>query len=246
MRNIDSEARQKMRVDLCIVMTFIACLTCARVNAAYIVHEFEGRFEHGELGGPVVPVSSAFRGLFAFEEGGHRVDEPFNGGVRSYYSPVYVELTVGNETISATNAEVQVRNAVTLFTDAFSVSAGTEVGASFDGRLNGNTIRLFSINLGGWQDTFAGSDYPQTIDLADFQGGNINLISGPLGSQALLSSSIRGGVQKLMEFTFSEGRTCDTPTCQIPEPHAIALAACGFTGLIAARSFRRARLLRAA
>jgi hypothetical protein len=44
-----------------------------------------------------------------------------------------------------------------------------------------------------------------------------------------------------MEFTISEGRICETPTCQIPEPHTLALAVCGFAALFAVRTLRRAR-----
>lgn len=216
-------------------------LTAPCVDAAYIVHKFSGRFEDAGFGGPVVPVGSAFTGLFAFEESGDRVDEPFNGGVRSYYNPVFVELTVGDETIFVDNAEVEVKNAVTLFTDNFIVHAGTELGSPFNDTLNGKEIRLFSINLGGWQDTFATSDYPLSIDLETFQGGNIGLLSGPLGSQTLSSSSTIGGIQDLMEFTFSEGRICNTPTCEIPEPTASALGASGLLGLVVARWRRRSK-----
>lgn len=225
----------------------VACIvlvSASHLRAAYVVHEFDGRFEHGEIAGPVVPVGSAFLGLFAFEQGADRVDEPFNGGVRSYYSPIYVELTVGSESIRSTNAQVQVRDAVTQFTDAFILLAGTEVNAPFDGTLNGNEVRTFAINLGGWLDTFGTSDYPVLIDLDEFQGGNIHLLSGPL-SQTLSSLSIRGGVENLMEFTISEGRICATPTCVIPEPTAAVLVASGLVALAAVRWRRRGRRQRA-
>lgn len=216
--------------------TFVAAallyvsLHSVRADAAYIVYEFDGVFAKARFDGPVVPIDSPFTGLFSVEESIEGIDEPFNGGVESYYAPIYVELTVGTETISSMLGQAEVRDAVTMFNDNLTVLAGYEVGAPFSATLNHNEIRLFSLSLGGWQDTFSSSEYPRSLDLADFQSGILNVISGPLDA-TLLSGSNRGGVENLMEFTISAGRICSTPTCAIPEPNALLL---GFAAALSA------------
>jgi hypothetical protein len=212
----------------------------AIAHAEYIVYEFEGVFEHDTFAGPVVPNGSYFRGLFSFSEFGNREDEDFNGGVRSYYSPMYIELSVGEDTIWTNDGEAQVRNAVTLFDDLFLVRAVSEANTPFSGPLNGKAIRFFSLSLDGLRDTLETSDYPRSLHISDFQTGRIGLLAGPLGSEALSSNSFYGisGDQTFDEFTVSEVRICETRTCRVPEPSGPLLVLSGIA-LVGATRFRR-------
>ncbi|RIK84834.1 MAG: hypothetical protein DCC68_00665 [Planctomycetota bacterium] len=237
-RSVFKRVRRMIAYRITVALFVLLCP--AIVRGAYVVYEFNGAFEHFSFAGPVVPVGSSFSGLFSIAEGAERVDESFNGGIRSFYSPAMVSLSVNGHTIEATNARVEIQDAVTLFADHLVLLAGTEVDAPFSGPLIGHELRTFSLHLDGWRETFSSSDFPLTLDLESFQGGSINILSGPL-DQTLRSGSLRGGLENLMEFTIAGPRICNTPTCAVPEPDAAVLGVLCFLSF-AALYWVRARI----
>lgn len=211
-------------------------------HGAYIVYEFSGAFERAMFFDPVVPTGTQFSGLFSFpEERFARVQ--YYDWYEFLFKPVYVQLTVGNDTVVAPSARVIKADASAgVLTDSFALVAGPGIEAPFSGTIGGREINEMKLFLLGHRDTF--SEYtiyfPASLAIDEFYSGSVHITSGPADAR-LKSVSLRDPTQGVVEFTMYPSRICETPTCAVPEPTVAAMAGSGAAAFALARWTGRSR-----
>lgn len=211
------------RLGQLLIVLFLLTHIPSSAKAELIRFDFDGTFEVSFFAGPVVPNGSAFSGFFQFDNQLMGTDHVISGGgLRTTYLPVEIQLTVASQTISTSDGQLIIQNASTFFNDNILLQS-----SALSGTLNGHNIKYMQLYLDGWLTTFDSTALPTDINMSDYQGGDITILSDIVGG-TLSNQSRNSDTWGLGEFNVQKH-------VSVPEPSTMFLLGSGLAGIVVLR-----------